>query len=771
MAWSRGLYLAGIVLALVLIVPTQWFPFQLAKVGVFALCLFAAAVLFALGGGMRTLLRSHGLAGALLVALIPVSYLVSTYFSVDRSVAFTGFNIETDTVVFAVLVFLAFLFSYVFFRTLRPVRLLVMVVFWSLIAAAVFQCVSILFGSAAIPLATFADRSVNVVGKWNDLGIMVGLLSLLMLARVELMSTSTLWRIVTGALLLVLAFLLGLINFPIVWGLLLAGCVILAAVRFLIQRAEPNAAPRTWAARMPLFSFAGAIIALLFLFFGTNFNNGLTSMFPVSSLEVRPAYSSTLTIISAARGSSLERLLVGTGPNTFAQEWLLHRPAAVNQSNFWNLDFNVGFSTFITALGTVGLLGALAWLIPLFLVLAGLVRVLRLGVLNREDKIIAATLSLSSLFLLASLILYVPSQNIILLAMVFAGATFGFLWRQGQSGAEEPAPRRLSQVASLAFMALLVLLSLWACVASNRRLIAEAYVGHGSTVLASGDADTALADASRANAVERTGDGLRLVLQAGTAKLQALASSDTANSSTTQQQFAAVVQSTIQAGQEAQALNPHDYRPTMALAQVYDYLASLSVQGAAQTALNAYQAAQALDPTNPTIPLNEARLAANNGNLSLTTQFLSQALTLKPNYTDAILLVVQLDVANKDIPSAIKAATAASQTAPGVAPIWFELGLLYYSSGDATNAAKALEQAVTIEPDYANAQYFLGLSYAALGQTPKAIGQFQALARTNPDNAEVKLILSNLQAGKSPFANETPAQPPPQTRSTAPVSQ
>jgi tetratricopeptide (TPR) repeat protein len=208
------------------------------------------------------------------------------------------------------------------------------------------------------------------------------------------------------------------------------------------------------------------------------------------------------------------------------------------------------------------------------------------------------------------------------------------------------------------------------------------------------------------------------------------------------------------------------------LAQIYDFLSSLKVQGAANTAATTYVAAQKQNPTNPSIPLAIARLAAAQNDQQDTTQYLTQALTLKPNYTDAILLVVQLDVANKDIPSAIKAATAAAQTAPGVAPIWFELGLLYYSSGDAKNAATALTQAVAIQSDYANAKYFLGLSDYVLKDNAGAIKQFEDLAQSNPDNSEVKLILSNLQAGKDPFAG---AQPPvtstPQDRTTAPISQ
>ena len=83
MQWSRGLYLAGIVLALVLVVPTAWFPFQLAKIAVFALCLLASAVLFASAGGARELWRAHGLWGALLVALLPLAYAVSMLFSTE----------------------------------------------------------------------------------------------------------------------------------------------------------------------------------------------------------------------------------------------------------------------------------------------------------------------------------------------------------------------------------------------------------------------------------------------------------------------------------------------------------------------------------------------------------------------------------------------------------------------------------------------------------------------------------------------------------------
>ncbi|MGC9602714.1 MAG: hypothetical protein ABSE76_03175 [Minisyncoccia bacterium] len=769
---SRYAFLAGIVLALVLVIPTAWFPFQLAKVAAFALFALAAVVLFVFGRGIPEVVRARGFFGVLLVALLPIAYLISAYFSIDRSVAFTGFGVESDTVLFAVLLFLAFAIAFALFRTLRTVRILLAVVFWSLIAAVIFQFISIVFGSAAIPLATFADRSVNLIGKWNDLGIIGGLLAMLLLARVELQTVSNAWRIVVGLVLAALALLLGIINFSLVWGLVLGFAIVISIVHLLMQRGGEGAAFSHWAKRLPWFAIASALVSLLFLFFGSSLNTNLASLFPVSSLEVRPSYSSTLGIINTARTGSVKHMLVGTGPNTFGQEWLLHKPAEVNQSAFWNLDFNVGFSTLVTALGTVGLLGALAWLVPILLILAGLVRVVRLDVLTREDNIVASTLSIASLFLLSTIFLYVPSQNIIILAFALAGATFGFLWRQGQSAArEEESTTRFDMYGTLAAIIIVVVLAAYAGVATNRRLVAEAYTGYGTEQLSNSDTKSAIQSGTFAQNVDPNGDALRLLVSAYGTQLQTIAAS-TSTSPDVQKQFAAAAQSAIATGQQAEKLNPADYRPTLELAQIYDFLSTLKVQGAAQTALNTYQQAAAEDPTNPTIPLDIARLAANQGNQQITTTFLTQALTLKPNYTDAILLVVQLDVANKDIPNAIKAATAAAQTAPGVAPIWFELGLLYYSSGDATHAKLALQQAVTIEPDYANAKYFLGLSDYILKDNADAIKQFQDLAASNPGNTEVTLILSNLQAGKDPFAG---AQPPvtstPQDRTTAPVAQ
>jgi hypothetical protein len=52
----------------------------------------------------------------------------------------------------------------------------------------------------------------------------------------------------------------------------------------------------------------------------------------------------------------------------------------------------------------------------------------------------------------------------------------------------------------------------------------------------------------------------------------------------------------------------------------------------------------------------------------------------------------------------------------------------------------------------------------------EARAQFEELAKTNPDNQEIKLILDNLRAGRSPFENAAPPiTPAPEKRSTLPL--
>ncbi len=762
--WARYIFVAGLFIALVGLIPSAWFPLQLGKLALFAVLAFVAGAFFFVGGGGGGIAGKRGTFLSFAVLALPFGYLLSYVFSTDKSVALLGYSLEADTVAFVTLGCLAFLLGSFLFRRSPSVRLLLSSILGAAGIALVFQIISILFGTHVLS-QLFADPSTNLVGKWNDLGLLAGLALMLLTIPLASGTLTPVRRIAAALASIVLVVFLALVQFALVWGLLLAFFCVLALMMYLSTEGESRPIP--W---LPI---AGAVISVLLLVWGAVVQGGLTKVFPVSSLEVRPAISTTLDITRASHGSSIERFLVGSGPNTFGSQWSLYRPQEVNLSQFWNLDFNVGYSTLATALATVGLLGALLWLLPLVLVLLGLVRAIRTPSPVAEDMILALSTGFGAAYLWISTFFYVPSQNMLLLAFVLSGAAFAFSMRGEASAPDvQQTSHRMPRLLYIALWCLVVVLLGVIAWAGGRRFMAEMYTNKGLAALGAGDVPGALTSANMALSTERTGDALQFASVAGLAQMQTLINATSTPSTQTQQVFAQTAQTTISIGQEAVLKNPSDYRAYTLLANVYSLLASVGVDGAYDTAKKFYANASAHNPSNPALPLALARLEAAHGNEAATTAALQQSLQLKNDYTDAILFVVQLDVAKKDIPNAIIAAKAAVQSAPGVPSIWFELGLLFYSNNDMKDAALALEQAVALEPNYANAKYFLGLSYANVNRTADAIKQFKDLAATNPDNQEVQLILSNLEAGKKPFDGATPpVTKNPEDRQSAPIGQ
>lgn len=761
--WARYVFVAGLFISLVGLLPVAWFPLQLGKLVAFAVLALVAGVFFFVGGGGGGVWGKRGTLLSLSVLLLPLGYVLSYAFSTDKTVALLGYSIEADTVAFAVAGALAFLFGSFLFRRTSALTLLVNSVLAAAGVALAFQAVSILLGTRVLS-QLFADPSVNIVGKWNDLGLLAGLVLVLLFIPLASGTLAPLRRIIGWCAVAILVLFLALVQFPLVWCLLLAFFVVLALAMYTPGTAESRTIP--W---LPI---AGALVSVLFLVWGAAVQGGLFKVFPVSALEVRPAFSTTLDIVRASHGSSISRFLVGTGPNTFGTDWALHRPTEVNNSQFWNLDFNVGYSTFTTTLGTVGLVGTLVWLIPLVLVLLGLMRTMRNPGSSEQENMLAFSVGMGAVYVWLSALFYVPSQNILILAFVLSGAAFAFALR---TEGEQQAQVSFGRVAHMGYLGLACALLIAALVVAGftaRRYVAEMHTNQGLASLGAGDVDGALAAANKALETETTGNTLQFATLAGAAQMQLLINATSTPSTEIQQQFAQTAQTTIALGQRAIAQNPSDYRAYMLLANVYSLLASVGVEGAYDTARQFYTSATERNPSNPAIPLAIARLEAVKGNEEGLIAAVQKSLQLKGDYTDAILYVVQYNVAKKDIPNAINAAKAAVQSAPGVSSIWFQLGLLYYSSEDMKNAADALAQAIVLQPEYANAKYFLGLSYAALGKNAEAVQQFKDLVVTNPDNAEVRLILSNLEAGKKPFDG---AQPPvtakPEDRTKAPIGQ
>jgi tetratricopeptide (TPR) repeat protein len=78
-----------------------------------------------------------------------------------------------------------------------------------------------------------------------------------------------------------------------------------------------------------------------------------------------------------------------------------------------------------------------------------------------------------------------------------------------------------------------------------------------------------------------------------------------------------------------------------------------------------------------------------------------------------------------------KILTDASEAAPGDAHIWYNLGLLEKSAGNAEAAIAQFEKVVAIDPNDADTHYFIGLLESQLHEYPKAIAEFQKALAIN----------------------------------------
>ena len=180
------------------------------------------------------------------------------------------------------------------------------------------------------------------------------------------------------------------------------------------------------------------------------------------------------------------------------------------------------------------------------------------------------------------------------------------------------------------------------------------------------------------------------------------------------------------------------------MGDIYTSFVPLSIENSYEEAVLAYNNVQIFSPNNPIALFRRATLEYIKKDNDEAKKFISKALEIKPNYTDAIFLLVQIKTDEGSVNEAIKEAQKAGELSPNDPTIFFRLGLLRYNNSDYTGAVGAFERAVILDINYLNARYFLGQSYKKVGRTDDALVQFQILNKILPDNQDIKNAINNI---------------------------
>jgi tetratricopeptide (TPR) repeat protein len=473
-----------------------------------------------------------------------------------------------------------------------------------------------------------------------------------------------------------------------------------------------------------------------------------------------------------------EEPLLGAGPNTFSQSWLMHNPKDLNNTPFWNVTFPSGIGFLPTQIVSVGILGALAWLFFLgsFLLLG----VRALSNISRDmwQRFSQVSTFFGSLFLWAINFVYTPSIVMLSLAFIMSALFVVACRTSGVIAAREII---FSRNVAVSFGSALVLVAV-----AIGTLTAGYHVFSRTASIfyfQKAGALTAVAGTPIGTIESKLNRAIKMVPQdiyytalsdINLAYAQSLIeNAEEGKEEETREVFQTVLQKAISSAQLAVSANPSSYSNWIKLGQIYSSLAPapFSMEGAGENARSAFQEARKRNPNSPEVPLLISVLELDANEDESARAHIEESLMLKNDYADAYYLLARLEIKQNNIAKAIRSVETSAVLAANNSGLFFQLGLLRYENGDYLEAARALSKALEITPQYANAQYFLGLALEKLGRTDEAISAFEGLVRTNPDNEELPKILANIKEGKEPLDGLSPESTGSVESQTPPISE
>lgn len=764
---SFWIFLAtSFILPIVIYIPFPGFPLDFSKKVVLFGGVIFSVIFWLLARFEDGKLSIPGGLFAKSAALLFASFALSSFFAQEtgrnfhNSVFGAGFDIDTLSVF--VVAFLLMFLSSLYFQSIKRLSYFYTGLFVAFFVIFASQVAHLYMGGSFIPGGSVVS---NIVGKWNDLGIFFGLCAVISLSALELIHLNFYSKLFLWFTLAISLLCVAVVNYGAIWAILgITSLLVLVYTLFFNETKTREGHSLKSLLSHPSFTIVLICAALSFSTAGLPFIgdpqskiSGLLSKYNIVNMDVRPSLSSTLDIAQNTYKEGWTSTILGVGPNNFSSQWLKFKPNVVNDTVFWNVDFNTGIGRIVSYFVTLGLLGAFSWLFFLGVIFYLGFKTVLYSSIPKSSRFMVFVSLMATIYLWMLSLVYVPDTVIFVMSFVVTGILISSLVRARTIDNFEFSflkdPR-------LGFISVLVLVVLVVSGISSGYSVYKKFVSnylfHNSNYIlaSSGDFDLALAELKLAADYDSQDLYYRNISEINLNKLSKFISERRTMDKDSVAEIQKMIVDASAAAREAIKLNETNYLNWIALGRVGEAVVPLGsvIEGSYELALDSYKKAQELNPKNPTILLNMARLEVANNNTKAAKVYLTEALTLKSNFTAALYLLSQIEASEGNLAGAISKAEQAYLFAPDDLGVLFQLGFLKFTNKDYDGAIVALERAESLNPQYSNAKYFLGLSYAKTGQNSQAIKQFRDISALNPDNEEIKKIINNLLQGKDPFA-------------------
>src|SRR3989344_4201989 len=393
----------------------------------------------------------------LLLSSLTLSFSIclAAVFSASFDNSFFGQGFEIDTFISILTLSVALFLSSVFFQREKAIQYGLISLFGSFVVVALLQMSDLFFKVISkFPYIFVNVSGGNFCGSFYELVIFSGLIVMISVLLLEFLSSSSkllrLALVIVGILGL---FMMSVANYETVWIVLGIFSLVLVIYKFAYAKAKSAYSNNS---NLPIVAVVTFIISLFFIFTPGNY---IQSALGVRNLDVRLSVPMTIDI---AKQTLATDPIFGVGPNRFTNSWLLFKSPAVNQSVFWNADFNFGFGLLPTFIITSGILGGLAWLFFLISFILLSIKAFKGIAKNVLTNLFTLITFIASVYYWLFTIIYTTGITIFILAFVFTGMFLALAYLQKGS---KVVSFDFIKDPRLSFFSILILVALICCIA------------------------------------------------------------------------------------------------------------------------------------------------------------------------------------------------------------------------------------------------------------------------------------------------------------------
>ncbi len=507
-----------------------------------------------------------------------------------------------------------------------------------------------------VSLGVLSATTDNLFGSWNALGLFSGFIGIISLFVIEFFSISKVTKLLLAILILISLVFVAIVNFPLAWVLLGVFALIIFIYKTSFHSGFQEGGNEN--IKFPSASLAVVIVSLLFFVSGQFIISYLPAKLQVVNVEANPNFGATMSVTKSVL---MKHPVLGLGPNKFGEAWALYKGAEINAAQFWNTNFEVGSGLLPTLASTTGLLGILSLLIFfLFLGLAGLRSIFVFG--ENQANFETTVFFLAALYLFISSFFYSVGIVIFSFAFIYTGIFIGLTsHRQGR----EVSISFLDNPKKSFFLTSIVVVMIIVSAGFGFKYI-ERFVSipYFMKALVSDTAPQAEASIRKALNLNENSLYLRTYAQIYLIKFNSLANKGSALSDSEKADLQSSLNEAIGGAQLAVSSDKLNYLNFQSLGSVYGTAGLLGVSDVYGKAIEAYTAASSLNPLNPELKLSIARVYLADKKTVQAKDFVNQALALKPDYIDGVIVLSQIAKSEGDNNAALFYAKRAFALAP-----------------------------------------------------------------------------------------------------------